>query len=95
MFVVLLISLKEDEGPIFESYVDPYLTSWLHDKDIIQCPETKTGLDITFIVRESWLCHYGHVVRFSESVPACRILIAGDWSGWPRPRRCPCNTWLR
>ncbi|KAG2468583.1 AGM1 mutase, partial [Polypterus senegalus] len=51
--------------------------------------------NITCIVRERQLRHYGHVACFPKGNPACKILIVGDPSGWTRPRGHPRNTWLR
>ena len=50
---------------------------------------------VTCIMRERQLRQFGHVVRFPETDPVRRILLADDPAGARRPRGRPRLTWLR
>ena len=50
---------------------------------------------ITSIVRQRQLRLYGHVARYPEADPACRVISVRDDPTWRRPRGRPRNSWLR
>ena len=50
---------------------------------------------ITSIVRQRQLRLYGHVARYPEADPACRVVSVRDNPTWRRPRGRPQNSWLR
>ena len=50
---------------------------------------------ITSIVRQRQLRLYGHVARYPEADPACRVVFVKDNPTWRRPRGRPENSWLR
>ena len=50
---------------------------------------------ITTIVRQRRLrLYYGHVARYPEDDPACRVVSERDNSGWRRPRGRPQSSWV-
>ena len=50
---------------------------------------------ITSLVRQHQLPLYGHVARYSEADPACRVASVRDNPTWGKPRGRPQNSWLR
>ena len=50
---------------------------------------------ITSIVCQRQLRLYGHVARYPEADPACRVVSVRGNPTWRRPRGRPQNSWLR